>query len=177
MSSEDIQLCEYFLLPGFIYLSSEPALLSTVLGTNVAVSLWDPQKKYGGMANYLYPRTKSRVTATAQYGNVAVRFLIKMLLEEGAKQRDLKAQIFGGAVKSTGICAQVARENIQMAKKILRGARIEVVSEDMGGSMGRKIVYNTFNNEAIVYKVTNLRSSDWYPYNSEGEREKVGKGA
>ena len=175
MSSEDIRCCEYFLLPGYIYLNTEPALLSTVLGTNVAVSLWDPQKKFGGMANYLYPVTKTRVTATAQYGNVAIRFLIKMFLDEGANQHDLKAQIFGGADKSAGICARIARENIQMARKILRGARIEVVSEDLGGSMGRKIVYNTFKNEAIVYKVSDLRSSDWYPYEPGCEREKVRK--
>ena len=177
MIGEDGRFGEYFLLPGYIYLSTEPALLSTVLGTNVAVSLWDPQKKYGGMANYLYPMTKSCVTATAQYGNAALRFLIKMFLDEGAKQRDLKAQIFGGADKSAGGCAQIAGENIQIAKKILRSARIEVVSEDLGGSMGRKVVYNTLKNEAIVYKVTDLRNSDWYPYRPGGEREKVRQGA
>jgi len=30
--------------------------------------------------------------------------------------------------------------------------------------MGRKVVYNSLKNEAIVYKVSDLRSSDWYTY-------------
>lgn len=46
--------------------------------------------------------------------------------------------------------------------------RIKIISEDIAGNMGRKIVYNTERNEAIVYKVNKLRSGDWYPYVNEG---------
>ncbi len=176
MKRQDLQLFEYFLLPGYIYLNAEPSLLSAVLGSHVAVSLWDQKKKYGGMTSYLYPRTDSPARATAQYGNVALPYLVRMFLEEGTNVRDLKAQIFGGAMQVSGAGAQVAGDNIRTAKKILRGYRIEVVSEDLGGSLGRKIVYNTSSNEAIVYKVADLRNSDWYPYSDGGGREKVGKG-
>ena len=65
-------------------------------------------------------------------------------------------------------CTRIARENVQMARKILRSHRIKIISEDTGGNMGRKIVYNTQRNEAVVYKVNNLRQGDWYPYIPEG---------
>ena len=167
MNEPNLQLFEFLLLPGYIFFNAEPSLLSTVLGSNVAVSLWDPKKKQGGMANFLYPSTTSSQPATSQYGNVAVQHLINMLLEEGTKQKDIKAQIFGGSTSSARECLQVAMENILMAKKVLMKSRIEVVSEDVGGRMGRKVVYNSFKNEAIVYKVSDLRSSDWYPYSLE----------
>ena len=167
MNEPNLQLFEFLLLPGYIIFNAEPSLLSTVLGSNVAVSLWDPKKKQGGMANFLYPSIASGQPATSQYGNVAVRHLINMLLEEGAKQKDIKAQIFGGSTSEARECLRVARENIMIAKKVLLKCRIEVVSEDVGGRMGRKIVYNSFKNEALVYKVSDLRSSDWYPYNLE----------
>lgn len=172
MNEGDLKLFEFLLLPGYVFFNAEPSLLSTVLGSNVAVALWDQKKKHGGMANFLYPTTKSSQSATSQYGNVAVQHLITMFLEEGTKQKDIKAQIFGGSTRESKECRQVARENIQVAKKVLLRSRIEVVSEDVGGQMGRKVVYNSFKNEAVVYKVSDLRSSDWYPYSLEGDRER-----
>jgi chemotaxis protein CheD len=149
----------------------EPSIISTVLGSSVAVALWDQKNKYGGMASYLYPFTKVKETATSQYGNVAIRYMFMMLMQEGVRQKDLKAQIFGGAESEAVDVARIARENVRMARNILKRLKIEIVSEDTGGSMGRKIIYNTMKNEAIVYKVNTLRGSDWYPYIYERDRE------
>lgn len=171
MSGNDVQLFEYFLLPGYIFFNKEPSLISTVLGSSVAISLWDQKKKYGGMANYLYSSTNVRNAATSQYGNVAIRYLMRMFMQEGTKQKDLKAQIFGGAETQSMECAKIARQNIRTAKNILMKLRIDIISEDTGGQLGRKIVYNTLKNEAIVYKVNELRNSDWYPYTNSGGRE------
>ena len=164
MADRDIILFEYLLLPGYIFLNPEPSLISTVLGSNVVVSLWDKNKKRGGMANYLYPCNGVGESPTARYGNVAIRHLAKMMAKEGARRKDLKAQIFGGAATEDPACAAIAEKNVDMARKTMKELRIDVVSEDTGGRMGRKIVYNTEKNEAIVYKVNDLRAGDWYPY-------------
>ncbi|MCG6534966.1 MAG: chemotaxis protein CheD [Syntrophales bacterium LBB04] len=173
MDGGDIPLYEYYLPSGFIYLNAEPSLISTVVGSSVAVSLWDQKKKCGGMANYLYPLINNKMAATSQYGNVAVRHLIKMFLEEGTKGRDIKAQIFGGAETASPDGAKIARENVRVARNIFNKFKIEVVSEDVGGHMGRKVVFNTLKHEAIVYKVNSLRVSDWYPYLLGKDREIV----
>jgi chemotaxis protein CheD len=55
-------------------------------------------------------------------------------------------------------------KNVSKARQVLRLANVPVISEDTGGRMGRKIVFNTLKNEAIVYKVNTLRKGDWYPY-------------
>jgi chemotaxis protein CheD len=167
MTNKDLVLFEYFLLPGYIFLNRGPSLISTVLGSNVAVSLWDRKKKYGGMVNYLYPALESGGASSSAYGNVAIPHLAKMLINEGTKRKDIKAQIFGGAEKESLESAKIARKNVSAARKILRELRIDIVSEDIGGRLGRKIVYNSEKNEAIVYKVNDLRCSDWYPYGNE----------
>jgi chemotaxis protein CheD len=168
MNRHDIQVNDFYLSPGHIYLSHEPAVVSTVVGSCVAVSLWDSKKEMGGMAHFLYPFTGDRHRATAQYGNVAVKYLVTMFLDLGVPQKNLRAQIFGGALMAPADCMKIAKENLQMARKILRTHRISIVSEDTGGNMGRKIVYNTHRNEAVVYKVNTLRQGDWYPYIHEG---------
>ena len=164
MFGKEVTLCEYMLLPGYIFLNPEPSLISTVLGSNVAVSLWDEKRKCGGMTNYLYPENGSDEPARAWYGNVAIKHLARMLVEEGAKRRDIKAQIFGGAATDDRNCIEIARRNVLVAKKMILELRIDLVSEDTGGNLGRKVVFNSEKNEAVVYKVGNLRSSDWYPY-------------
>ncbi len=164
MKTKDIQPYEYLLLPGYIFMSHEPTLISTVLGSGVAISLWDSKKKYGGMTNYLYPRAEKRTEMTAMYGNVAVKCLIDMFFEAGSQAKNIKAQVFGGAGCASVECVTMGRENIRVARSILREQRIKIISEDVGGHMGRKIVYNNAKNEGVVYKVNELRSGDWYPY-------------
>jgi len=164
MSESDHTFIECYLPPGHIHLGHEASLLWTVLGSCMAVSLWDNQKMWGGMCHFLYPFTADSRKATAQYGNVAVKCLVKMFLDGGAKGKNLRAQLFGGAQANSANCSKIAKENLQMARMILKSYHIATISEDTGGYMGRKIVYNTQRNEAIVYKVNAIRRSDWYPY-------------
>lgn len=167
MGDYELQLVEYFLLPGHIFLPREPAMISVVLGSSVAVSIWDQERKYGAMAHFMYPFTRDPGEATVKYGNVAVRYLVRQFLENGSKREELKAQVLGGASNETAECMETARENIRVARGILHRFGIETLTDDVGGLMGRKVVYNTLLNEIIVYKVQRLRLGDWYPYIQE----------
>jgi len=171
MSDCEIQIFEYFLLPGHIFLPREPALISTVLGSSVAVSVWDSRTEYGAMAHFLYPFTEKREEAKAIYGNVAVRYLLRHFFQSGARKEELKAQILGGATNDTAECAETARENIRIARSVLHRFGVKILSDDVGGSLGRKVVYNTLLNETVVYKVQRLRRGDWYPYVKEDGRD------
>ncbi len=170
MEEKGIQLCEYLLKPGYIFLSRDPVIISSVLGSCVAVSLWDSRGLFGGMANYLYPETGGGEAPTAKFGNVALNHLARMFFQEGATKENIRAQIFGGASVSAE-SQTVAEENIAVARQVLRKFDIKIVSEDIGGDMGRKLIYNTLTNEAIVYKANQLRKGDWYPYRHAGSRQ------
>jgi chemotaxis protein CheD len=162
---KNMQLYEYYLKPGYIFLSSKPSIISAVIGSRVVVSLWDCNRQYGGVANYSYPLIDNKKEATAHYGNVAVSYLIRMFLKEKTNIKNIRAQIFGGAsLRQSTECKEVAKENVRIARSVLERFRIRIISEDVGGEVGRKLVYNTSTNEAIVYKAEKLRQNDWYPY-------------
>lgn len=168
MVENGLKVEEYFLRPGFIFLSRAPIIISAVLGSAVAVALWDEKSCFGGLAHFLYPLAVSKNEATAQYGDAAILHLSKMFKQEGSAKSDMKAQIFGGAATTDSECKRVAENNIATARKILGRLAIKIISEDVGGDMGRKLVYNSNSNEAIIYKVKKLRGGDWYPYSDEG---------
>lgn len=157
---------EYLLRPGYIYISRLPTLISTVLGSCVAVALWDKKREYGGMNHFLYPLVRSPGQATAQFGNVAIKALVQLFLDEGSQRKHLEAQIFGGAhrTESSSEEVEICQQNVAIGRQILARNKIPIVSEDVGGTKGRKIVYNTFTNDVAVFRVEKLRESDWYPY-------------
>jgi chemotaxis protein CheD len=158
---------DYFLRPGFIYLPERPTTISTVLGSSVAVSLYDRSLKAGGMNHFLFPHVKGRDKTTSVYGNIAVLTLIRMMAGNGSKLSNLEAQIFGGAFNDQYSKRDIGRDNLRTARHILFNQRIKIVSEDVGGELGRKIVFNTSTYEIGILKVGRLRESDWYPYSND----------
>lgn len=154
----------YFLKPGFIYLPVKPTVVSTVLGSCVAVVLWDKKRKAGGINHFQYPSCKGADKPTAMYGDASTYMMIRMMIQDGSKTKHLEAQIFGGACNRRVSSWDVGRENIRTARRVLAGHGIRVISEDVGGERGRKIIFDAVNNEMAVLKVERLRKGDWYPY-------------
>lgn len=155
---------DYFLKPGYIYLPEKPTAISAVVGSSVVLALYDKKKKCGGMNHFLFPRIFPGQSPSSRFGNVAVVTLIRMMKKRGCKSTDLKAQIFGGAFDPQCCEKNVGLDCVNVARKILKQKDIRLVSEDVGGELGRKIVFNTATCELAVIKVDRLRESDWYPY-------------
>lgn len=154
----------YFLKPGYIFVPSKPTVVSTVLGSCVAVVLWDRKRKTGGINHFQLPTYQKPDPPTARYGDASTVMLIRMMMEDGSKPKHLEAQIFGGAYNHDVSSKNVGRENIRIARKILARHEIRVVSEDVGGERGRKIIFDSAANEVAVLKVDRLRKGDWHPY-------------
>ena len=159
---------EYLLKAGYIYLPVKPTIISTVLGSSVSVGIYDRCRKIGGMNHFLFPVAHNKNKTTASYGNVAIITLIRMMQENGSRIVDMEAQIFGGAHNFKVSRRNVGNENITLAHRLLRKKGIRVVSQDVGGNLGRKVVFNTTTCEIVTLKVERLRDSDWFPYTDTG---------
>lgn len=55
----------YFLEPGYVYLASQPTVISGVLGSCVAVCLYDRKRRVGGMNHFRFPFTRDKRQATS----------------------------------------------------------------------------------------------------------------
>lgn len=160
-----VEVYRYHLEAGGIFACGEPAMVSAVLGTCVAVCLHDRRLKIGGMNHFLYPKPKAFTRPTEEYANVAIPALIKMMQRQGSRLEDLEAQIFGGG-ESVGAVrdGKMGYHNVKMARKLLKKNGIRVVSEDIGGLKGRRLIFHTGTNEALVMKTHRIRRGDYYPY-------------
>ena len=157
----------YFLEPGYIFVATRPTVISSVLGSAVSVCLYDRKRKLGGMNQFQLPEVRDREKATARYGNAATLALVRMMEENGCTVRSMEAQIIGGAFNRSVSEEDIGRTNVGVARRVLGRKGIRIVSEDVGGFKGRKVIFNTGVNEVAVMKVDRLRTGDWHPYEDD----------
>ncbi|MHB8058753.1 MAG: chemotaxis protein CheD [Desulfuromonadaceae bacterium] len=153
MGSEE-QINKHFLFPGTIFADPLEYQISTVLGSCVAVCLWDHVVRRGGMNHMMLPFWNGEGLATPKYGNIAMEKLLSKVLSIGCHREHLVAKVFGGAnVSGTGLeVYMIGDRNITLALQMLEEFRIPVVAKDVGGRVGRKIVMNSETGVILVGK-------------------------
>lgn len=151
-----------YLHPGQSFASAQPAVLTTILGSCVAVCLWDSSLRAGGMNHFLLPSPVGPQADPARFGSAAVPMLLQRLYALGARRATLQAKVFGGAWLSDAFSGgqdHLGRRNAEIALSVLRGEGVAVVAEDLGGRRGRKVVFDTHEGAAWVRLVGERRGN------------------
>ena len=131
--------------PGQVAISDEPGVLTTILGSCVAVCLHDPALRVGGINHYLLPSESKSADVASRYGPVAITQLVESMLGYGASPRRMTAQIVGGAAVLAAFGNEVnhlGMRNAQLAREMMARYGIPVIGEDVGGSRGRKLNFS-----------------------------------
>ncbi len=135
---------QHFLYPSSLYVSKEPYVIKTILGSCVAICIWDKKLKFGGMNHYMLPNWNGNELASPKYGNIAIDKLIERMFYHGSNRKDLVAKIFGGGElleASTGNSMLIGERNIRVARIMLEERNIPIVASSTGGKRGRKILF------------------------------------
>jgi chemotaxis protein CheD len=147
-----IEVFEHFLFPGAVYVSRTPARVQTILGSCVAVCLFDHVYGCGAINHFMLPWWNGQNIPSPKYGDIAVLGLIKSMNELGSRKENIVAKIFGGADQLT--LGNVGQKNIATAEKLLQRESIRVVARSTGGIMGRKIIFHTATNKVLLKFLT-----------------------
>ncbi len=141
------------LKPGEYFVSNQPVVVSTLLGSCVAACLWDEPNKVIGMNHFLlasrrYARSQPLCSTEAgRYGVQAMELLINGMMKLGARRENLRAKVFGGAsmMKTSGgdNFSCVGEVNIRFIVEFLVTDGIPLVSADLGGNVGRVIYFSS----------------------------------
>ncbi len=144
---EDIKT--HFLYPSSLFASNEPHIVSTILGSCVAVCMFDATTKIGGINHYMLPFWNGQGLASPKYGNIAIERLLEKMLALGCKKSNIQAKVFGGGeVIETNIAQfKIGQRNIELAMEALEDLKLPIVAKSVGGKLGRKIEFNTETGE------------------------------
>ena len=129
-------------------------VIATVLGSCVAACIWDPVIMLGGMNHFMLPHDEeglwSGASRALRYGNHAMDALINEMLAGGAEKGRMQIKFFGGAnVLSTAArMGGVGEDNCRFANEYATAERLHVVSSDLGGERGRRIMFDPVSGKA-----------------------------
>lgn len=145
-----------YLHPGEMFASRQPHLVTTILGSCVAVTLYAPEIRAGGINHFMLPQWSGAETASLRFGNVAIVQLIEQVLKLGAVKRDLNASLYGGACVIGAFRTggqHLGEKNVELARKLLRAEGIRVINEHVGGTRGLRLKFRTDTGECRVYEI------------------------
>lgn len=150
--------------PGEYYSTGEDLVLSTVLGSCVAVVLFDPKHEIGGLNHFMLPGSvdsaRPLLSESARYGMYAMELLINDMMKKGVHKGDLRAKVFGGASLleySGGSAGRIPESNIRFTFSYLEGEGIPVLARDVGGSLPRKIFVYPRTGKVLLKRIPRTR--------------------
>lgn len=140
-----------YLQPGFLHVA-RATTITTILGSCVAVCLWDAARATGGMNHFLLPRGVPSPESEGRFGETSVQRLIERLVDTGATPGRLQAKIFGGACITAALQREdhLGLKNVDIAVEILNRSGIGIVAMDVGGTRGRKVLFHTGDGTVLV---------------------------
>ncbi len=146
----------YFLLPGELCVTREAAEINTLLGSCVAICLYNRKFGFGGMNHYMLPKAPAGAEPSAKHGDYSSEILIgKMLDLDGAKS-NLEAYVMGGG-NVTGFGGNdvlgIGAHNIVMARDLLERHGIPISKRSVGGEYGRKIFFKSWSGEIEIRRI------------------------
>lgn len=127
------------------------------LGSCLAVALYDPGLRLGGLVHCLLPQQRGTdpVDVSPKYVDAAIRLMIEKLLEAGADPGRLQAKIAGGAnmfeSEFITLMHSIGVRNARSARETLLELGIPLVAEEVGGNRGRTVAFDLATGQLLVY--------------------------
>lgn len=128
--------------------------IATLLGSCVAVCLWDPVLKLGGMNHFMLPRSGGRHTTadidTLLCGDFAMEALLNGMITRGARRNRLQAKAFGGGAVVAGLThTRIGHQNVEFTREWLARENIPLLASDFLGRWSRKIILDPATGDAF----------------------------
>jgi chemotaxis protein CheD len=151
---------------GELRVAAAPARLAIHgLGSCVAVFLYDPGERIGGLAHILLPAPPPGAGdpgpgRAGRYATTAIEILVAETLRRGARSAALLAKVTGGsrmfACDSGSQRATVGDKNVEAALAVLAALRVPVAGSDVGGASGRNVVADLEDGRLIITTIRGL---------------------
>lgn len=135
---------EVFLHPGEFHFGPAPERIGTLLGSCVAVTVWHPQYRFGGMSHILLParRRPPGSLPDCRYANEAIERFFYELKAKRVDPGSCQVKLFGGGnmfgTAREGL-TDVGRRNIDATRRALAAYGFTVMSEHVGGQNRRRL--------------------------------------
>lgn len=145
---------EIFLQPGDLWFGDDETRVRTILGSCVALTLWHPERRIGGMCHYMLPARPAADRAAdkaadldGRYGDEALEMLLQELSAAGTRPGEYVAKLFGGGrmFVTNDPTRSVPDKNVAAARALAAHHGFKVAAEHLGGHGHRHVVLDIWD--------------------------------
>jgi len=145
------------ILPGEYFVSEEPKVVYTILGSCISVCLRDPFAKVGGMNHFMLAAPSNTEghdnwSDSGRYGSFAMEMLINEILQRGGMKKRLEAKVFGGGKIYDGQI-DIGAKNAAWALDYLEREDIPLMKANVGDVCPRKVYFFTDSGKVLLKKL------------------------
>jgi chemotaxis protein CheD len=152
---------EIFLQPGELYFGEEKTRIRTLLGSCVAVSLWHPRLRIGGMCHYMLPHRPVRgddEPLDGRYAEEAMHLFMRELRRSRTSPADYQVKLFGGGrmfehVDRTRRHIDISERNMQAGRDLVARHGFRLQAHDMGGQGHRNVILDLWSGDVWIKRV------------------------
>ena len=135
---------DIFLPPGGWFVGDDTYRIRTLLGSCVAITLWHPLKRIGGMCHFLLPQRQRRngEPPDGRYGDETVAEMVKLLTALGTQPHEYVAHLYGGADTMSGVSAarfNIGERNIEQGWSLIDRYGFQLDGVDVGEDIPRTV--------------------------------------
>lgn len=155
-------IAQVYLQAGEVFMSDQPARVTTLLGSCVAVCMFDPATRRGAICHGLLPNAPVVLYQDPfRYVDEAVLYLIERYRRMGVAPQRLSVKVFGGADILASVrdgYESIGRQNAMAAIETLGWQGVQISARETGGNRGRKIVFLTHTGEVFLKRLNPISS-------------------
>ena len=142
---------------GATSVSNSPNILRTIIGSCVAICLYDSKQKIGGLSHIMLPTSQLNSSFKKKYADTAIPILVKELEMSGVKKGNMVAKLVGGAsmfnLSENSKMSKIGRDNVSKVTEILNQYDIKIIARDVGGNNGRTIDFFLENGDIKIKSI------------------------
>jgi chemotaxis protein CheD len=148
-------IAEVFLQPGDLHFGGGRTRIRTLLGSCVAIALWHPRLRIGGMCHYVLPTrqptqpTQRPAKPEGRYAEEAIAIFLRELHTWSTQPSEYEAKLFGGGNMFPDQRRQpalnVSDRNIEAGRAILLQHGFRITAEHLGGSGRRQVLFELWS--------------------------------
>lgn len=145
-----------YLKPGEVLVTRRPVLVTTVLGSCVAITMFSAARGFGAICHAMLPENGGRDN-DLRYVDTALRYMCEKISEFGGGS-DLAVKLFGGAQvlnigERTPGRQTVGDQNVAQAEAALAALGFDIAARDTGGLQGRKLFFCTRSGDVFMRRL------------------------
>lgn len=148
---------DIFLQPGEWYFGDRHTRIRTVLGSCVAVTLWHPRRRVGGMCHYMLPGRPagSGDVHDGRYASDAFALLLGEAVRSGSRPDEYEVKMFGGGNmfpwRAHG--RHIGLQNAEAGHSLVRRHGMHCKARDVGGCGHRNVILDVDSGHVWVMRM------------------------